>query len=98
MEHAERVLKKLRIADKFLRVFDVRFCGLKGKPSTSAIDAVLDAIGIPAEETLFADDIPRYVSGFVAKGGRGVLIDHFGRHPDSGLPTIKTIYELSAFL
>ena len=98
MEHAERVLKKLRIADRFKHVYDVRFCGLKGKPSASAVDAVLNAIGIPAEETLFADDIPRYVSGFLARGGRGVLIDHFGRHPDSGLPTIKTIYELAAFL
>lgn len=98
MEHADRILKKLRIADRFKRVFDVRFCGLKGKPSASAVDAVLDAIGIPAEKTLFVDDMPRYVSGFEARGGRGILIDHFGKHPDSGLRTIKTIYELASYL
>lgn len=98
MEHAERVLRKLRIADRFVRVFDVRFCGLKGKPAASAFDGVIAAIGIPAAETLFSDDVPRYVQGFVARGGRGVLVDHFGKHPDSGLPTVRTIYELPAYL
>ncbi|OHD23970.1 MAG: hypothetical protein A2Y38_03065 [Spirochaetes bacterium GWB1_59_5] len=98
MEHADRVLKKLRIADKFQRVFDVRFCKLKGKPSARAVDDVIAAIGLPPEETLFADDIPRYVRGFIERGGKGVLVDHFGKHPDSGLPTIQTIYQLPAYL
>jgi putative hydrolase of the HAD superfamily len=98
MEHAARVLEKLRIADKFQRVFDVRFCNLKGKPAATAVDGVLAAIGLPAEDTLFMDDIPRYVRGFIDRGGRGVLVDHFGKHLDSGLPTIKTIYELPAHL
>jgi len=96
MEHADRVLRKLRVEDRFERVFDVRFCGLKGKPAASAVDAVVAAIGLPAADTLFADDIPRYVQGFVARGGRGVLVDHFGKHPDSGLPTVRSIYELPA--
>lgn len=98
MEHADRVLQKLGIADKFQRVFDVRFCNLRGKPSAAAVDGVLAAIGLPAEDTLFMDDIPRYVQGFIDRGGRGVLVDHFGKHPGSGLPTIKTIYELPAHL
>jgi len=98
MEHADRVLERLRIADRFVRIFDVRFCNLRGKPSASAVDGVIAAVGLPAAETLFVDDIPRYVRGFVDRGGRGVLVDHFGKHPDSGLPTIRTIYELPACL
>ncbi|MBU0928195.1 MAG: pyrimidine 5'-nucleotidase [Spirochaetes bacterium] len=98
MEHAARVLARLGVADRFERVFDVRFCGLRGKPAASAVDAVVAAAGVPAAESLFADDIPRYVRGFVDRGGRGVLVDHFGKHADSGLPTIRTIYELAAFL
>ncbi len=98
MEHADRVLRKLRVADRFERVFDVRFCDLKGKPAASAVDKVIATIGFKADETIFADDVPRYVRGFVDRGGRGVLVDHFGRHPDAGLPTVKTIYELPALL
>jgi len=98
MEHADRVLLKLMIADRFERVFDVRFNLLKGKPAADAVERVIAAIGLPADTTLFVDDVPRYVQGFVDRGGRGVLVDHFGRHPDSGLPTIRTIYELPAYL
>jgi putative hydrolase of the HAD superfamily len=98
MPHADRVLAKLRVADRFERVFDVTFNDLKGKPSASAVDRVISAIGLPASETLFADDLPRYVRGFIDRGGIGVLVDHFGKHPDSGLPTIQTIYELKKFL
>lgn len=98
MEHAIRVLRKLGIGDRFDRIFDVRFNKLRGKPSRDAVERVLDAIGSPAPDTLFVDDLPRYVQGFVDCGGRGILIDHEGRHPDSGLPTIRTIYELPAFI
>ncbi len=98
MEHADRVLGKLRVADRFERVFDVRFCGLKGKPSADAFGKVVGAIGLAARNILFADDIPRYVQGFVDVGGKGVLVDHFGKHGDSGLPAIRTIYELPAYL
>jgi putative hydrolase of the HAD superfamily len=98
MPHADRVLAKLRVADRFERIFDVTFNGLKGKPSASAVDRVLSAIGLPACDTIFADDLPRYVRGFIDRGGVGILVDHFGKHPDSGLPTIQTIYELKKFL
>ena len=98
MEHADRVLRKLGIADRFERIFDVKFNLLRGKPDAEAVRRVIAAIGLPAQDLLFVDDIPRYVQGFVDGGGRGVLVDHFGKHPDSGLPTIRTIYELPAFL
>jgi putative hydrolase of the HAD superfamily len=98
MPHADRVLAKLQVADRFERVFDVTFNGLKGKPSASAVDRVISAIGLPAGETIFADDLPRYVRGFIDRGGIGVLVDHFGKHTDSGLPTIRTIYGIKDFL
>ena len=98
MEHAIRVLRKLGIGDRFDRIFDVRFNSLRGKPAREAVERVLSAIGLPAPDTLFVDDLPRYVQGYIDCGGKGVLIDHTGRHPDAGLPTIKTIYELPAFI
>ena len=98
MEHADRVLRKLRITDRFERVFDVRFNGLRGKPAKEAVDRVVAAIGLPAADIAFVDDVPRYVRGFTDRGGVGVLIDPEDRHPGSGLPTIRTIYELGAML
>ncbi len=98
MEHAERVITKLGIEGKFERIFDIWFNGLRGKPSADAVDRVLQAVGHPAAETLFVDDMPKYVRGFVERGGVGILIDHFGTHSDAGLPTIRTIYELEAWL
>jgi putative hydrolase of the HAD superfamily len=98
MEHAIRVLRKLGIGDRFDRIFDVRFNSLRGKPSRAAIERVLAAIGLPAQDTLFVDDLPRYVQGYADCGGKAILIDHEGRHPHTGLPTIKTIYELSAYI
>ncbi len=97
-EHAERVLRKLGVQDRFERVFDVRFNRLRGKPSREAVERVIAAAGYPAAETLFADDVPRYVRGFSDCGGLGVLVDHDGRHGDTGLPTVKSVYELGAFL
>lgn len=98
MEHADRILARLGIADQFRRVFDIRFNELRGKPWAEAVDRVLAAIGTNPGDTLFVDDMPRYVQGFVDRGGRGVLVDQFDKHPDSGLPTIHTIYELTAYL
>lgn len=98
MEHADRILGKLGITDQFERVFDIRFNALRGKPWAEAVDRVLTAIGTEPAETLFVDDMPRYVQGFMDRGGQGVLVDQFDKHPDSGLRTIHSIYELSAYL
>jgi putative hydrolase of the HAD superfamily len=98
MEHALRVLHKLDIANHFDRIFDVRFNNLKGKPAREAIERVLAAIGLPASDTLFVDDLPRYVQGFADCGGKAILIDHDGRHSGTKLPTIRSIYELPAYI
>lgn len=98
MEHATRVLSYLGVSDCFERVFDVRFNQLRGKPARSACERVIAAAGVMPSESAFADDIPRYVRGFAETGGLGVLVDHDGRHGETGLPTVSSIYGLKKFL
>lgn len=102
MEHADRVLRKLAIEGRFRRIFDIRFNGLRGKPHAEAVDRVLAAVkadcGASPRETLFIDDVPRYVRGFQERGGHGVLIDQSGRHGATGLPTIRLLPELGPYL
>ncbi len=102
MEHAERVLRRLLIEGKFRIIFDIRFNGLRGKPHRAAIDRVLAAVhgdcGAGPDETLFIDDVPRYVQGFKERGGHGLLIDQDGRHGSTGLPTIRLLPELGPLL
>jgi len=98
MEHATRVLAYLGISDCFARVFDVRFNQLHGKPARSACERVIHAAGVEPHESLFADDVPRYVQGFIDAGGAGVLVDHDGRHANTGMASVSSIYELKPFL
>lgn len=98
MEHAVRILDKFGISDCFQKIYDIRFNALTGKPSEAAVRRVLADSGCQAAESLFVDDVPRYVRGFTACGGKGVLIDHFGKYGDESLPRIRTIYELDRYL
>ncbi|HPE36682.1 MAG TPA: pyrimidine 5'-nucleotidase [Spirochaetales bacterium] len=102
VEHADRVLAHLGVADRFRRVFDIKWNKLRGKPHAEAVDRVLKAVasdtGARPADILFADDVPSYVRGFVARGGAGVLVDLDGRHGDSGLTTIASLAELPAIL
>jgi putative hydrolase of the HAD superfamily len=102
MEHAERVLRRLNIEGRFRIIFDIRFNGLRGKPHRAAVDRVLEAVrqdcGALPRDTLFVDDVPRYVRGFMERGGHGVLIDQDGRHGPTGLPTIRLLPELGPLM
>ncbi len=93
-EHAERVLDRLCVADRFEAIYDIRFNGLKGKPHADAVIRVLAACGVGAAETLFVDDVPKYVKGFIDCGGRGLLLDELDRHGALSLPRIKSLSEL----
>ncbi len=93
-EHADRVLRKLGIEACFEAVYDIRFCSLRGKPRAEAFRLVCAACGSEPSETLFVDDLPRYVEGFLAIGGRGLLIDETGAHASSGLESIRSLAEL----
>lgn len=94
MEHAERILAKLDVADLFERVYDIRFNGLKGKPHAEAIRRVLADCGSAPRESLLVDDLPKYVRGFVEEGGHGVLLDEFDRHGEQPFLRIHNLAEL----
>jgi putative hydrolase of the HAD superfamily len=98
LEHAERVLKKLEIADCVTGVYDIRFNNLIGKPNPDAYLRVLKAAGFSLKETLFVDDLPKYVKGYIDLGGQAVLKDEMGRFPDAPCRRIKTVYEIAALL
>ena len=97
-EHAERVLARLGVRDRFGAIYDIRFNGLRGKPHADAYQRACAAEGVRAEETVFIDDMPKYVRGFMAVGGRAVLVDEADRFAGEGLPRIRTLAELSEAL
>jgi putative hydrolase of the HAD superfamily len=97
-EHAERVLARLGVADRFDAIYDIRFNGLHGKPHADAIGRVCAACGVEPPEALFVDDSPKYVRGFIDLGGIGVLRDETGRHGDLGLVSVRNLSELPALV
>jgi putative hydrolase of the HAD superfamily len=97
-EHAHRVLRKLGVADRFAAIYDIRFNGLRGKPHAEAYRRACEASGVGVEETLFVDDMPKYVRGFIELGGRGLLVDEGNRFADEGLPRIRSLVELPDYI
>jgi putative hydrolase of the HAD superfamily len=97
-EHARRVLAKLGVADRFQAVYDIRFNGLRGKPWPEAYSRACAASGVGVEETLFIDDMPKYVRGFLDLGGHALLLDETGRFAGEDLPRIRSLAELPAFI
>ena len=96
--HAERIIQKLEMEGVFLRVFDIIENGYKGKPHASAYRYALDSLGLQPDEVLFIDDIPRYVQGYLAMGGKGVLYDELDAYAGYPNERIKSLYELTRFL
>ena len=96
--HADRFIKKLGLEGVFYRVFTLDDNELRGKPYASAFNRALDSIALKPEEVLFIDDHPSYVEGYLALGGRGILIDELGVHTDYPHERIKDLRELTRFL
>ena len=100
--HAERVLRFFHIRDLFLGVFDITYHHGKGKPHSEAYLKTLAAVHKTVAETLFLDDSPAYITGFTQLGGQGILVDEKERCSEfsktSGIPSIKSIYELPSLL
>ena len=94
IEHAQRILKKLEIGDKFCAIFDIKWLGLKGKPREDAFRKVLNSLKAAPEEVLFIDDLPSYVKGYLAIGGKGILLDEEDRYPDYVGAKIRSLYEI----
>jgi putative hydrolase of the HAD superfamily len=97
-EHADRILSKLGISDLFTHIFDMRWNGFKGKPHEEVFRRALHALGTTPETTLFIDDAPRYVMGFCALGGPGLLMDEENAYPEYPHPRIRDLRELTGFL
>ena len=73
-EHADRVLEKLKIADLFCAVIDIRACGLLGKPYANSYKIALQKCGGTIDDTIFLDDQYKYTDGFEALGGTALLV------------------------
>ncbi len=73
-EHAGRVLEKLKIADLFSAVVDIRACGLLGKPYANSYKIALEKCGGTIDDTIFLDDQYKYTDGFEALGGTALLV------------------------
>jgi putative hydrolase of the HAD superfamily len=99
MEHADRVLAKLELGDgMFTHVFDMRWNNLQGKPHPDVFRRVLAVLEKDPEEVLFTDDYPKYVAGFDALGGPGVLLDELDSYPDFPGRRVRNIREIVKFL
>lgn len=55
-EHAQQVLKALRITHHFERIFDIRDSGYVGKPHHAAYQCLLRVLGVEAQECIAFDD------------------------------------------
>jgi putative hydrolase of the HAD superfamily len=97
-EHADRILRKLGVEDLFAEIFDLRRNGYRGKPRRDVFVSVLDAVGAAPEETLFVDDVPGYLTGFLELGGRGILLDELDVHRDYPGERIRTLNEIKRLL
>jgi putative hydrolase of the HAD superfamily len=102
MAHADRVLRFYGIEDLFTGIYDITFHKGKGKPHSSAFLDTLVAAGFTVDETLFVDDLPKYVRGYKAVGGQAVIVDETGRYAElareEDFGHISSIYELGALL
>jgi|WetSurMetagenome_2_1015567.scaffolds.fasta_scaffold107295_2 putative hydrolase of the HAD superfamily len=98
VEHAERVLAKLGVRDRFGVVHDIRANGLRGKPHAEAYRRACELSGASIAETIFIDDMPKYARGFMALGGRAVLVDEAGRYGSEAIPAVRELSELPALL
>jgi len=98
LEHAKRILTKLGVEDLFHTIFDIRRNGYKGKPKADVYRRVLKELDVTAPSCLLIDDVPRYVEGYLAIGGTGVLFDEDKRYPEFPGPRIQKLEEISGFL
>ena len=94
IEHTGRILDKLKVADFFPLIFDLRKNGLKGKPDTTMFCNVLNELGVTAPSCLLIDDIPFYLEGYKTIDGTGVLFDEDNKHPEFPGFRIQKLEEL----
>lgn len=100
-KHAERILDKLGIKAHFNFCFDIHFNNYKGKPHRDAFLRVLEAMNAEPDTTLYIDDTPLFVEGFLKIGGKAILLDEeLDRYSVYSSPyeRIKELKEIKNFL
>ena len=97
-EHADVVLDKLNLSDLFTHIFDIRQCNFMGKPRREVFDHALQILGLNASEVLFIDDHPLYAEGFIAMGGKALLLDENDIHTNRALPRIRELKEIIRYI
>jgi putative hydrolase of the HAD superfamily len=104
MEHARRILGFLEISDLFVKIYDIRFNNLQGKPHTSLYTRVLHDVGLGAPEVLLIDNRVDYLLGFQKIGGKVLLVEEGecsevpGPNRGGEMPCIRSIHQLPDFL
>ncbi len=81
LEHAQRTLSALGVADLFPRIWDLRRMGFEGKPSFSAFQLILNDLDLRPSETLLVDDNEYNLAAFGDLGGH--VFDTKDRNPSS---------------
>jgi putative hydrolase of the HAD superfamily len=97
-EHADLILGKLGFEGLFTHIIDVRLTNFIGKPSPLFFNTALDMLNVKIEDSLFIDDVPRYIEKFIQLGGRGILYDEKNLRPDFPCPRILRLEEIVAYL
>jgi len=100
--HASRVIDFFGLGDVISGVYDLTWNKGVGKPHPSSFLDSLSAAGFSVAESLFVDDLPKYVRGYRALGGPAVLVDETGDNAElaraEGYPAIRSIYDLGGLL
>ena len=89
--HAERVLDKLGIAERFEGIFHIESGDLIPKPHPSSFNRMIDAFGIAPETTCFFEDASRNLIHARALGMTTVLVgpqDNSDPHIDYATPDL----------
>jgi putative hydrolase of the HAD superfamily len=97
-KHANNIIDRLGIRDQFEHIFDISYNNFRGKPHANAFFKALETMNARPETTLFVDDFPVYVEGFIKIGGNGVLFDEFDRYASFPYRRIKNLREIINFL
>ncbi len=98
MDHARRVLRALGVEDRFSAIYDIKYNNLVGKPHPKSYLRALEESGLSVETTVFVDDLPKSIQGYLALGGRAILKDEGDRFGQLGFERIHSLEELPALL
>ncbi len=72
--HSEAVTSALGVSGLFENIFDIRELGYIPKPDPRSYRAVLDRLGVPGDEAVLVEDLPRNLSPAMDLGMTTILV------------------------